>query len=489
MPGQLVARVVAQSQERQDVLDVGALDEPRPGEELELDAGLGQRELQVDRVVVGAVEHGDVARRAALGDEVGDALDDEARLVAHRREVRDHRARPGGRPCGAQALAEGVAGGERRLGEPDHLGGRAVIGLEREDPRARDGGEALHHLGIGAAPGVDRLVRVGNGQQVAALPRDRLHQPRLHRIRVVQLVHQDPAVGVGELRADARVLVEQARGQDQQVGVVDRRHRALALGVALGDGRQVVQAVAQARVGVEHHGLEGPPALGRQRGPAHDRAGLRQRRAALAALQEGVAGDGGDLGLVLGVEHREGRRQADQRAVAGQQPPADRVEGAGRDRRQVVLGHPPGAVDHVAGGPARERDEHDRLGRRAGLHQVGQRRDDRAGLARARRGQHQRAPARALDGGELLGVEHRPQARGGLRRRRAGRPQAVDRAPGRVGRERVAGRAGVAQRLLGLDVRQGRGRRLPARISLGRRHGRGTLSGHSDGPARASRSR
>ena len=83
-------------------------------------------------------------------------------------------------------------------------------------------------------------------------------------------------------------------------------------------------------------------------------------------------------------------------------------------------GPPRAARRHLAGRPPGEGDKHDRLGRRAGLHQVGERGDDRARLARARRGQDQRAPG-PLDGGELLGVEHRAQAPGGLRRRAGGR--------------------------------------------------------------------
>ena len=219
-------------------------------------------------------------------------------------------------------------------------------------------------------------------------------------------------MGVGQAAAHPRVLLDQPGREDEQVGVVERRHGPLALGVAVGDGPQVVEAVRQARVALEDDVVEGAPRLGRQGGEAHDRRRPGQRRAGLAALEDGLARERRQLGLVLAVEDRERRRHADQRAVAVQQPPADRMEGPRRERAQVGAGEACGAVDHLARGPPRERDQHDRLGGRAGLDQVGERRHDRARLPRPRRREHEGPAAGALDGGELLGVEHRPQPLG-----------------------------------------------------------------------------
>ena len=484
VPGELVARVVAQAAEGQDVLDVGALDEPGPGVELELDAGLGEGELQVDGVVVGAVEDRDLPRRAPLGEQVGDPLGHEGGLVLHRGQVGDHRGRARRRPLRAQALAVGVAGRERLLRERDDLGGRAVVRLEREDARALGGGEALDDLRVGAAPGVDGLVGVGDRDQVRALGGQGLDQARLDRVHVVQLVDQHPAVGLGQPPAHPRVLLDQPRREDEEVGVVERRHRALALGVPVGDGDEVLHAVGQARVAVEHDLLERPAGLGRQRGEADDGRRLGQRRAGLAPLQHRVARHRGQLGLVLAVEDREGGRDADDRAVAVQQAPADGVEGAGRDAAQVGAAQARGPVDHLPRRPAGEGDQHDRLGRRAGLDQVGQRGDDRARLARSGRGQHQRPAARPLDRGELLLVEHRAQALrdpGPSRRR----PQAVDAAAVGLGRQRIARGAGVPPGLLGLDVRRRGRRRLPAGVAVGGGHGPPTLSRASDATAGA----
>ena len=81
-------------------------------------------------------------------------------------------------------------------------------------------------------------------------------------------------------------------------------------------------------------------------------------------------------------------------------------------------------------------------------------------------------PAGPLHRGELLLVEHRPQR---LRRPAVAalrRPQPVDLPRRRVGGERVAAVDAVARRLLRLDVRQGGRRRLPARVAVGRGHGR-----------------
>ena len=168
---------------------------------------------------------------AAGVQQVGDALGDEGRLVLDRGQVRDHRRRAQRRPGGAQPLAVGVAGGEAGLGQGDDLGRRAVVGLEGEDPRARDGGEAGHGLRVGPAPGVDRLVGVGDGHQVAAAGGQGLGQAALDGAGVVQLVDQHEADRGDQPPRGRAAVVQQALGQHQQVGVVDRPDVALALGV------------------------------------------------------------------------------------------------------------------------------------------------------------------------------------------------------------------------------------------------------------------
>ena len=65
---------------------------------------VGEGELEVHRMVVGAVEDRDLPRGPSRGDEVGDPLHHEPGLVGNRRQVRHHRWRAGGRPVGAQAL-------------------------------------------------------------------------------------------------------------------------------------------------------------------------------------------------------------------------------------------------------------------------------------------------------------------------------------------------------------------------------------------------
>ena len=234
------------------------------------------------------------------------------------------------RPPRPQLLAERVAGGERPLGEGDDLGRGAVVRLEREDARAGDGGEPGHHLGVGAAPRVDGLVGVGDGDEVPRLPGDELHEAALHRVDVVELVDQHPAVALLEARAHAGVLLEQPHRQGEEVGVVDRPHRALALLVALGDGAELGHPVAEPRVGLEHDRLDVAAALGGEARVADDRRRLRQRRAGLAAGEDGVAGHGAHLRLVLRVEHGERRRQPHQRPVPRQDPAAHGVERARR---------------------------------------------------------------------------------------------------------------------------------------------------------------
>ena len=235
------------------------------------------------------------------------------------------------------------------------------------------------------------------------------------------------------------MLVEQARGEDEQVGVVDRRHRALALGVAVGDRAQVSSRSARRGLGssddlLERAGRSRPPARRSRRWRAGlGSAGRVSRPASTASRAIAASSAWSSASRIV-----KAAREADQRAVAGSRRRQTAWKVPAVTPRRSAPPARAGPVDHLPRRPAGEGDQHDRLGRRAGLDQVGQRGDDRPRLARSGRGQHQRpaaAPSTAASCSSSSIARRRSEAPAA----RARRAQAVH-APLRPGR-RPAGRA------------------------------------------------
>ncbi len=129
------------------------------------------------------------------------------------------------------------------------------------------------------------------------------------------------------------------------------------------------------------------------------------------------------VGAVARVEDREAVGQPEARGEAAQDARAGAVERPALDALTASVEEHRGARQHLAGGAAREGEQHDALGRDAALDEEGDAVDERPRLAGARARDDERRPGPGGRGGVLRRVE------------RAGVVDAVDRRGRRVARE------------------------------------------------------
>ena len=122
---------------------------------------------------------------------------------------------------------------------------------------------------------------------------------------------------------------------------------------------------------------------------------------------------------VLAVHDGEARREARLRRMPAQDAIADGVKRAAPQAREIRPGRSRHAVEHLARGLVRESEQQDVLRQDAVFEQVGDAIGERARLAAARAGDHQRRPRRRGDGGELLRIQLRGEIDPRAARRRA----------------------------------------------------------------------
>ena len=176
---------------------------PRLGQAVERRAAVDRR-FEVDPVLVPAVARGEVELDRRAGPARG--------------RGRGRRADPQ-RPVGAaeQRRAE-------QVDRADHLGAGAEVAAEAHQLGARVGVDLLaaaaEDFEVGVAEGVDRLQLVADHDQLGARPLQRLDQPQLQAVGVLELVDQEvgeaAAVGLADLGP-----LEQAGGEDLEVLEVD----------------------------------------------------------------------------------------------------------------------------------------------------------------------------------------------------------------------------------------------------------------------------
>ena len=176
---------------------------PRLGQAVERRAAVDRR-FQLDPRLVPAVARGEVQLDRRAGPPRG--------------RGRGRRADPQ-RPVVApeQRLAEEVD-------RTDHLRPRAEVAAEAHQLGARIGVDLLaaaaEDVEVGVAEGVDRLQFVADHDQLGARPLQRLDQPQLEPVGVLELVDQEvgeaAAVGLADLGP-----LEQARGEDLEILEVD----------------------------------------------------------------------------------------------------------------------------------------------------------------------------------------------------------------------------------------------------------------------------
>lgn len=282
---------------------------------------------------------------------------------------------------------------------------RAVVLLELHDVCARVALAEVEDVApIRPSPAVDALVVVADDGEIAVHARERMDQPELRVVRVLELVDEDVAEAAAHLLAELVVLLERQHEPVDEVTEVHGSGAFLPGLVLVGDLRGDVLVVAAQIVAVRDllHLLLG--ALDRLRDLAWREALGVDVEVAHHPLQERL--------LVGVVVDREVAADADLVAVLPEQPRAHRVEGADHQPARAArdeLGEP---LAHLAGRLVGEGDGEDAPGRHVSLpDEVRDPVGDHAGLATPGSGEdHERAIAieHCLLLGLVQSIEHAP---------------------------------------------------------------------------------
>ena len=254
----------------------------------------------------------------------------------------------------------------------------AVILLEADRRRQLEViEESLEHLGVGAGPRVDRLLVVADGEHVAVILRQRLHDPVLHWIQVLEFVDENDVPS----RADRRTLgvpLQQLGGLDDQRVEVDdlaRREKPLV-------AREQHGVVVQQRVAAESVRRESVERLGVPAAVAFDAPQHAQ--------------------LILFVGDAEPRFEQHARAELAQQFGAERVDRSAFDVRRRRAERGCETLRDLAGGLVRERECAN--ARRIDvqfLDEMANALDEAVRLARAGPGENEERSRRRPDGRDL----------------------------------------------------------------------------------------
>ena len=137
-----------------------------------------------------------------VADRTGDALG-LGPVVVVLVHARHRTVGPGGLQ-GAVAVDAPAAPEQHRVGDGEDLRRRAVVLGEAHDLGGGEAGrEPPQGLGVGAVPGVDRLVGVADDAQVEAVAAPGIEQRLLQGVDVLELVDEEvleaPPLGPGEL--------------------------------------------------------------------------------------------------------------------------------------------------------------------------------------------------------------------------------------------------------------------------------------------------
>ncbi len=339
----VVGRVHHQPQVGERVLHLGAVVEAHAAHHHVGHVVLEQLLLEGPRLGVGAVEDRALAEGPALAaHRVEDAAHHVLGLVALVPGlVEPDRVAPAALGDEALLLARLVVGDHAR-GAVEDGPRRAVVALEPHDARL---GIVLLEVedvaDVGAAPGVDRLVRVAHHAQVAVLAGELVHQLVLHAVGVLVLVHQHVLPAAAVVLEHLGEALEELHGLQQQVAEVEGvrvGEQALVGGVELGGllGLEVLRALGRL-------GGQAAVVLPLVDAPAQAARLVDLRVEAVAALR--LLDD--RQGVRLVVDH-EAPGEAQVAGIAAQDPDARGVEGAhpeGVDLRTEELAH---ALPHLA---------------------------------------------------------------------------------------------------------------------------------------------
>ncbi len=396
-----VGGVLEQAQVREGVLHLGAVVEAHAAHHHVGDVVLEQLFFEGPRLGVGAVEDRHVPVGAALrADRVEQFAHHVLRLVALVVGFVE-----------ADQLAV-AAFGEHLFVAPSAVVGhhgrrafqdraqRAVVALELHDlGLGKVALEVEDVADVGAAPGVDRLIRVADDAEVPVLPRQLVHQLVLHPVRVLVLVDQHVLPALAVVAQHLGKALEELGGLEDQVAKIE--------GVGFGEnvlivivefGGDLFVAVPGAARGF---GRETTGVLPAVDAPAQT-AGVVGLGIEAAAPQR-LLRRGERVGLVVDGEAAREPQVVD---LPAQDAHAGGVEGGDPQGPGVgpeELLHP---LAHLARGLVGEGHGEDVLGRDAAdADQVGDAVRQHAGLAAARAGEHEQRTLGGLDRGALFGIQ------------------------------------------------------------------------------------
>ncbi|MNU57365.1 hypothetical protein D3C71_464850 [compost metagenome] len=371
-----------QAQVRQDVAHFRLVEEALPARDRVRNLQVAQRLLQNARLMVAAVQDGEVLPlRLALEARGRHLHRDGFRLLffaVHGRH-QDGFAHAQIRP---QLFFEqlGILLDHLVGGGQDALYGTVVLFQFDQLDVGIVGGQLGQVLDGGAAPGINGLIVVAHRREHGARPRQQLHQPVLAHVGVLVFVHQQIAHAVLPAGADVLVAGQQLRGDADQVVEVHGLIGGQRGGIAAVDIRGLDVA--------RRDGFAGGVIRFHQ--PV-----LPERDDALHVPQAGLVGGGqqflDDRHGVVGVQNRERGLQAGIARLFAQHLHAQRMEGADDQALgQLAVDQGLHALVHLSGGLVGEGQRHHVAPHVAAFAQ--QIRDllrDHARLAAAGAGQHQ----------------------------------------------------------------------------------------------------
>ncbi len=458
LEGQIVGRLRDDAQISQRIADFGALVEARPADDAIGQAELDEALFEFAHLERGPHQNGDFVERmvfallAGVALQLLDFLADRAGFLFGIPAAGDlnffaqH-------VLGAQRLAEAafVMGDQLRSGG-ENMAGASIVALKPDDLGAgKVMIEAQNVIDLGAAPAIDRLVVIADAADVflrchsgarrflfvipgrgeaanpesrgsamsldsgsdpsgrpgmtaedGALACDSNRKPQILRdIRVLILVDQNIFEALLILPKNIRVLAEQAdtfQKKIAEVGGVECFETFLVRDVEL-----LALAIGEAG------GFAGRNLVGRQPAvfPAVQNHRKNARRPAFFVELFGFQYLLDEADLVVDVQNREIRLQADHFGVAAQDFHANRMERAHpRHALDHLADHLADAVLHLARRLVGEGDGQDLARMRAAeIEDVGDARGQNAGFSGSRAGQHQDRPVQGLHCFPLLGIE------------------------------------------------------------------------------------
>ena len=254
--GDAVARVLRKAQDRQRVLDMRGVEEFQAAEFDERNVAPRQLQLQRRAVMGGAKQHRLRFQAGPRFAVLEHARRDIARLIGLLADGRQNRRRAGG-AVGPQVLGETLrAEADHRVGRGEDRPGRAIIAIERDEPRRRiEGGGKVEDVAHGGgAERIDRLRVVADHRQPAPARAQRQHDLALQAIGVLIFVDQQMIETAGDLGGDVRLL-HHLREIEQEIVVIEHALALLGLDVGCEQAAQrLLEAGAPREVSAERLG-------------------------------------------------------------------------------------------------------------------------------------------------------------------------------------------------------------------------------------------